>query len=320
MRFGAVMTLLTVTTLVLYFEGGLVDSRHAGEADQSPNLLDCIYFAFVTITTVGYGDIVPATTQSRLVDSFFLTPVRLLFLFIFFGTAYQLVVKRFQEEYRMKRAVGKLEDHVILCGYGATGRAAVRELLLQGTPPEQVVVLDMAEEALKEAADAGVVAVGGDASRESVLKSVAIERAAHILICVDRDGTAVLIALTARDLNPNTQLVATCREHENVKLLQRSGVPIIISPSSAGGDLLAAATRRTHLVETMQDILTVGGALRLDERRIRAEEAGKHPSALEDLAVLRIYRGDQHFDVANLPPLQHGDTIVFVAVGAAPDA
>ncbi len=312
-RFGFILGLLIVTVLVLYSEEGLVDNRDG----EHPGLLDCVYFAMVTITTVGYGDIVPVDTSARLVDAFLLTPVRLIFLFTFVGTAYQLVLKRLREDYRMKRVVERLKDHVIVCGYGATGRAAVRELLLQGTPPDQIVVLETDEGALAEAAATEVMAVEGDASRESVLKSVAIERAAHVIICSGRDDTAVLVALTARDLNPSAQLVATCKEQENARLLQRSGVPIIISAATAGGNLMAAATRQTHLVETMQDILTVGGALQLDERQVKPGEVGKTPAELEGMAVLRVYRDQQHFDVAHLPTLQAGDTIVFVVSGAA---
>jgi voltage-gated potassium channel len=307
-RLGVILSLLASTVLVLYLERGLVDSK----TGEHPGFVDCIYFAMVTITTVGYGDIVPVSIQARLIDAFLLTPVRLIFIFTFLGTAYQLAIKRFQEEYRMKRAVDKLNDHVIVCGYGATGRAAVQELLLQGWHPDQIVVLDQDEETLEEAAQAGVVAVAGDASRESILKSVAIDRAAHLIICPGRDDTAVLIALTAHDLNPRAKLVATCRQEENARLLKRSSADTIVSPAMAGGNLMAAATRRAHLVETMHEILSVGGVMQLDEREIETTEAGKHPSQLKGMAVIRVYRGDRHFNVADLPALQEGDTIVFV--------
>jgi len=214
----------------------------------------------------------------------------------------------------MKRAVKRLKDHVIVCGYGAPGRAAVKELLLQGTPPEQVVVLDTDEEALRDAVETNVVAVDGDAAEESVLRSVAIDRAAFVIVCAGRDDTAVLIALTAHDLNPSATLIATCREEENVKLLQRSGANIIVSPAIAGGNLLAAATRRAHLVETMQDILSVGGTMRLDERRAEPEEVGKHPSELKNLSVIRVYRGNRHYNVGEFPVLEPDDTLVLVAL------
>lgn len=308
LRAGAIVALLITVVLVLYFEGGLIDHQ-TGEA---PGFLDCIYFTMVTVTTVGYGDIVPESTTARLVDAFFLTPIRFIVFFIFIGIAYQLALKRFQEDFRMNRAVRNLDKHIVVCGYGETGHAAIDEMLLQGRPPDQIVVIETSEAALDEAASKGLVAVMGDAAKESVLKSVAIERAAHILVCPGRDDTAVLIALTAHDLNPSAQIVAMCHENENVRLMQRTGAETIISPSSAGGGLMAAATRQRHLVDTIKDILTVGGALRIEEREVQQSEVGMHPRDMPDIAAIRVYRGERHFEVSELPSLEEGDIIVFV--------
>jgi len=301
-RIGIVLALLATSTLIVYFEGGLVDSR----TGKHPGFFDCVYFVLITITTVGYGDIVPVNTFSRLVDGLVLTPIRFVVILIFLGTAYQLSIKRFQEDYRMKRAVQKLEDHVIVCGYGATGQAAVSELLLHGTSPEQIVVMDTDDSALRETTDLNVLAIVGDATHENDLKAVAIQRAGHVLICTGRDDTAVLVALTVQALNPNCRIVALCRQQENVKLLQRSGAHNIISPSTTGGTLMAAATRQTHLVETMQDLLSVGGALQLDERTVRHGEIGKKPRDLKDVTVLRVYRGSHIFDPNRLDKLAAG--------------
>ena len=97
--------------------------------DGEISFTDLLYFTMVTITTVGYGDIVPTGTVARLVDAFVVTPVRLIVWFIFLGTAYQFVVQRILEDLRMKRVQQNLTDHVILCGYGHAGQVAARELL-----------------------------------------------------------------------------------------------------------------------------------------------------------------------------------------------
>ena len=81
---------------------------------------------------------------------------------------------------------------------------------------------------------------------------------------------------------------------------------------------MAAATRRAHLVETMEDILSVCGALQLDERPVAPSEVGKHPTDFEDVAVLRVYRGGRHYNVSDLPGLEDGDTIIFVAPSREP--
>ncbi len=313
LRLLLVVVLIMSASLVVYFEGGLKDSR----TGKHPGYWDCLYFSIITVTTVGYGDIVPVSTSSRLVDAFVLTPLRFIVILIIFGTAYQIVLRRFREDFRMKRAIGQLNGHSILCGCGTTGRAALDELLLQGASAQQIVVIDPDTNALEEAAQRGVICLAGDAAREQVLESAAVTRARHVLVCPGRDDTTALITLTARALNPSARIIAQCNEAENMKLLQRSGADHVINPSLAGGNLMAAATRREHLVDTMQDVLSFGGALQLDEREVRTEEAGKTAADLPDLTVVRVYRGDREFAPRAAGPLEPGDVIVFLTeVGA----
>lgn len=211
----------------------------------------------------------------------------------------------------MTRAVQNLKNHIVVCGFGETGQVAVQELLASGRAPEQIVVLETDEAVLDQAVKLEVVAMLGDATKEHVLRSVAIERASHILICPGRDDTTVLIALTAHDLNPSAHLAAKCHHAENVHLIERSGVDTIVPPSA--GNLIAAATRRPHLVDTMKDLLRIGGSAYLDERRVTDDEIGKRPSELDEVAVVRVYRDGMHFDVGKLPTLQKKDVIVYVA-------
>jgi voltage-gated potassium channel len=295
----------------MWLEGGLIDHK----TSEPPGYFDTLYFIIITITTVGYGDITPVETLTRVTDALILTPIRFVVIFILFGTAYQFVFRRFQEEFRLKHIVEKLNSHTILCGFGGTGSAVVSELLLQGTPANQIIAIDTDEIALQAAATTGLAAIKGDATKEGVLKTVAIERAAHVIICAGRDDTSVLIALTALDLNPDCHVIAMCHEAENVKLLKRSGARTIVSSATAGGNLMAAATRRPHLAEVMEDLLSVGGALRLDERTVRAEELGKHPHDLPGISVLRVYRGKERFDCGNFPKLEQGDVLVYAAKG-----
>lgn len=308
LRLLIVFTLIMGASLVVYFEGGLNDSR----TGKHPGYWDCLYFSIITVTTVGYGDIVPVSTSSRLVDAFVLTPLRFIVIFIVFGTAYQIVLRRFQEDFRMKRAIGQLDNHVILCGCGTTGRAALDELLLQGAPPEQIVVIDPDTAALEEAAQRGVTCLAGDATREQTLESAAVRRAKHFLACPGRDDTAVLITLTARALNPAARIITQCAEAENIKLLQRSGADHIINPALAGGNLMAAATRHQHLVATMEDVLSLKGALRLEERQVLSDEVGMRATEITAGTVVRVYRGEHDYAPGAAGPLENEDILILI--------
>lgn len=77
---------------------------------------DILYFTMITVTTVGYGDIVPVTQQSRLFDTFVVTPIRLFVWLIFLGTAYDFLLKRVWERWRMSVIQRQLRDHVVIAG------------------------------------------------------------------------------------------------------------------------------------------------------------------------------------------------------------
>ena len=135
LRAGFVLLLVASVFLVFLLDrDGLRD-----QIDGHVSVSDVFYFTMVTITTVGYGDIVPVSDQARLIDAFFVTPVRIFVWLTFLGTAYQLIIQRLIEEWRMLRLQRELKDHVILCGYGHSGSIAASELLLRGWEPEQIV-------------------------------------------------------------------------------------------------------------------------------------------------------------------------------------
>src|SRR3546814_11510720 len=103
----------------------------------------------ISVTTTGFGDITPVSDRSRLIEAVIVTPIRIAVLFIFIGTAYQFALKRTWEKWRMARIQAKLTDHIVVLGFDISGREAVRELIVRGTAPAQIVVLDQARGRIK---------------------------------------------------------------------------------------------------------------------------------------------------------------------------
>jgi voltage-gated potassium channel len=88
-----------------------------------------------------------------------------------------------------------------------------------------------------------LAAVCGDGTRRSILSQAEVENAAKVVIAVSRDDSAVLITLTARQLNPSAVIVAAVREQENRQLLRQSGADDVIVSSDTAGKLLAFSVR-----------------------------------------------------------------------------
>jgi voltage-gated potassium channel len=304
------VALLCFIALAFWIDrAGLEDTR---DDDISP--VDVIYFTAITVTTTGYGDIRPNSTFAMLFDSFVATPIRAVIWIVFIGTAYQLVIQQFMEERRMKKIQKGLKDHVIITGYGMTGRAVAQELVAKNYRNDQIIIIDNAEKAVVEAADDDFMGLLGDASQETLLNKAAITKAKHIIITTSRDDTNVLISLTARDMNKGIRIIARASHKENTKLLKRSGADIIISPSVVGGHLMAAATHYEHLAVMLQDMLTAEKGIRLGERVVNEQEIGKGPKQLKGIVVIGVHREGKLLDVKDMDAvkLKSDDILIYL--------
>lgn len=138
MRLGAALALVMLVVMVHWFDReGLKDSH-----DGTVSFLDVVYFTMISITTTGFGDIAPVSDRSRLIEAVIVTPIRVLVLFIFVGTAYNFIIKRSWERWRMAQIQKNLTDHIVVLGFGISGAEAVAELVARGTDPGRIVVID----------------------------------------------------------------------------------------------------------------------------------------------------------------------------------
>ncbi|WP_129646797.1 potassium channel family protein [Peristeroidobacter agariperforans] len=284
-RAAAVLVMFALVIAVFWFDRDGLHDNH----DGAISFADVVYFTMVSVTTVGYGDIVPVTRQARLVDALLVTPIRLFIWLIFVGTAYQLVLQRLIEDFRMRRLQARLQGHVVLCGFGHAGRCAAAELVARGLDKQHILIVDLDQGRIEEAAELGYIGILGDASREHTLSETMLQQARALLVCTDRDDTNVLITLTARNLAPNVRIVSRVEEAENDKLLRQSGASATVLPSRVGGILMADSIESSHLATYVMDLISAGGQVTLVERTPHPDEIGRRP--FENRAsILRVVR------------------------------
>ena len=154
-----------------------------------------------------------------------------------------------------------MTGHAVVVGYGTKGRSVIATLRDSGIPAASIVVIDLAPAVVAEANAAGLAAVAGDATRRNVLAQAEVGRAAQVVIAVNRDDTAVLVALTARELNPEALIAAAVRERENEPLLRQSGADQVVVSSDAAGHMLAFSTIRPAAAKVIADLLDRGRGL-----------------------------------------------------------
>ncbi|HWK41713.1 MAG TPA: potassium channel family protein [Croceibacterium sp.] len=309
LRLGAALILVFVVVLIHWFQrDGLVD-----HADGHVSFLDVVYFTMISVTTTGFGDITPVSNGARLVEAIVVTPIRIAVLFIFVGAAYNFVIKRGWERWRMARIQKQLSNHVVVVGYGVSGSEAVNELIERGTEPHCIVVMDPNAQRLKLAEQIGCNVIQGDGSRDDDLRAVRIDRARTVLVSAGRDDSSILIVLTARHLAPKVPITVVVRAEDNELLARQAGADNVINPVRFTGLLLAGSAQGLHIADYLADLASVSGKVQLIERPVLPEEIGR---SLGELATdgqgLRVYRDGiaLGFWEPEVRVLREGDVIV----------
>lgn len=291
MRAAFVFFLVGIAIGVHWFDReGYVD-----HADGNINFSDVMYFTMVTITTVGYGDIVPVTDRARLFEAILVTPIRLFIWLIFLGTAYDFLLQKSWSRWRMSIIQKNLHNHIVVAGFGISGSEAVGELIERGVDPSEIVVIDQDHGRLEAAEKRGCNVMEGDASRDKTLNQVRVSRARSMIVSAGRDDTSILVVLTARALAPKLSISVLVRASDNEQLARQAGASNVINPVSFAGLLLAGSCHGPHISDYMADLASATGRVALRERMATHMEEGLPLGALQTGLGVRIYRNGKPF-------------------------
>jgi voltage-gated potassium channel len=116
----ALLALLVAVITVYLGRDGYTDVRGV-----PLSVTDCVYFATISLTTVGYGDLTPYTEVARLTNIVILTPLRILFLVVLVGTTLQVLTERSRQAWKIQRWRSRVRNHTVVVGYGTKGKSAV---------------------------------------------------------------------------------------------------------------------------------------------------------------------------------------------------
>ncbi|WP_420873735.1 potassium channel family protein [Nocardia huaxiensis] len=308
-RVALAALLLIAATLVVFF--GRDGYRDSSGTELS--LLDAAYYSTVSLSTTGYGDITPVTPEARLVNIVVITPLRILFLIVLVGTTLSVLTERSRQAFKIQRWRHTVRNHTVVVGYGTKGRTAIDAMLGDGVQPGDIVVVDSDANMLERAANAGLVTVHGSAAQSDVLRLAGVQHASSVVVATNRDDTATLVTLTARELNPKAKIVASIREAENTHLLRQSGADSVVVSSETAGRLLGIATTTPSVVDMIEDLLTPEAGFAISEREVEPEEVGGSPRHLRDI-VLGVVRDGELIRVGEpeVDALESADKLLYL--------
>jgi len=223
---------------------------------------------------------------------------------------------------RMERAIERLREHFIICGYGRVGREIVAGFEHEGVP---FVLVDVNQQSLDEAAAKGHLVIMGSPASDEVLRRAGIETARGLIAATDNDAENIYVTLATRGLRPDLFVVARANHPDAESKLQRAGADRIISPYSVGGRRMAMLALRPHSVEFVDTVLYstgMGGDLLLEDLQVAEGSplagltVGEVRRRVPDGNVLAVKKGERMIvNPGAEMPLTGGD--VLVAIGTA---
>jgi voltage-gated potassium channel len=294
------------------------------------SLVDCLYMTMISITTVGYGEILnvtgnpPAQFFTMILITFgmgiILYGISALTALIVEGEISGLLRKT-----KMQKQIQKLSGHYLVCGGGETGRALVAELLKSGA---QVVVIESDEKNIEQfRALQGVLYVQGDATEDHNLVAAGIERAAGVLICLPADKDNLYITMTARILNKKARIVCRMISEAIRPKLIKAGADRVVASSTIGALRMASEMIRPDAVDFLDHMLrSTRGNLRIHQ--VGLSRASPYVGAtIQSSGIKKTFNllvlgakkpdGDMLFNPPSYLPLEAG--MVLIVMGEMAD-
>jgi voltage-gated potassium channel len=232
------------------------------------SVADALYMTVITLSAVGYQEVHPLTGAGRTLAGVLLvggiTTMGMWFALITSALVEMDLGEVFRNRQIMKR-IDALSDHVIVCGAGRTGQQVVRELAAADVP--YLVIEwdpDRAEEVRELDGDALVLEE--DATRDETLEEAGIDTARGLVAALSADTDNLFVCLTARDRNPQLEIVARALDEESMSKLYKAGADHCVSPNITGGVRMASMLIRPEVMSFLDVVTGVGEMpLRLEE-------------------------------------------------------
>lgn len=236
---------------------------------------DALYMTVITVTTVGYREVLPKnqttpTTGAEIFTIFIILCGLATVVYMTTSIVGLIIEGRILEMMGRRRALRELQDisgHYIICGFGRVGRQIAKECRARGS---QVVIIEKDAEAAEMCLAEGYLAVKGDATEEAGLRKAGLERAHGLVTALSSDADNLYVTMTARIIRPDIFIVGRCNSDDTESKLYRAGVDRAISPHNVGGRRMAALLLKPLICDFL-DVVTHGELVELTLEEIDVE-------------------------------------------------
>jgi voltage-gated potassium channel len=222
---------------------------------ESYTLIDALYMTVITVSTVGFREIQPLSIPGKLFTIFIIfSSLGVVAYFLsnitqsLFKTQLSFFLGGNLKNLKLKK---KMKNHIIVCGYGRNGHQVVEELTAF---KEKIVVVDKDHELIVSSVSQPLQFVEGDATEDEVLIRAGIERARALIATLPLDADNLFLALTARALNPDLNIISRASSESSEKKLRMAGVNSVVMPERVGGAHMATLVAQPDVLEFMEHL------------------------------------------------------------------
>lgn len=215
------------------------------------SFFDALYMVIITITTIGYHEIRPLSEHGKIFNVIFIITSFSTFTYVLAKLTQYILSGEMTHHFTKKRlmqALEKMQNHVIICGFGRNGRQAAKTLKAHKM---DFVVIEKDIETMKQHSqeEGTIVYLSGDATEDETLLKAGVQKASAILITLPEDADNVFIVLSARSLNPKLQIISRASSQSATAKLYKAGANSVIMPDMIGGTHMATLVSKPDVIE-----------------------------------------------------------------------
>ncbi len=245
---------------------------------------DAFYMTIITLSTVGFKEVQPLTSDGKMFTAFLIITGFTTFAYALTSITRNIISGQYRQYfrvYKVNKAIGTLEGHVIICGLGRNGMQSAKSLEAY---KKKFVIIERDEQTLEYCREQNWLFVKGDATEEETMREAGISNARALITTLPKDADNVFVTLTGRDLNPKLTLISRATNESAERKLRRAGADNIIMPERVGGMHMASLVVTPDVYEFLDRISVIGSdEVNLEEIAFDTVPADCKYKTLEDL-------------------------------------
>lgn len=251
--------------------------------------IEALYMTVITISTVGFQEVHPLDVAGKLFTIFLIVSGLGIFLYSVSIIAASIIegeLQQYFKDFRTKSGIRKMENHVIVCGFGRNGSQAVKELL---SYKQSFIVIEQTKEVILKNQDTRIKFIEGDSTIDEVLIRAGVKTAKALISTLPNDADNLFVTLTARSLNKNLKIISRASSDSSENKLRVAGVNNVVMPEKVGGAHMATLVIKPDVVEFLNRIAVQDGEATNLEEIVFSELSAKYrEKRIDELDIRKV--------------------------------